>query len=403
MNILFVNPGRAVGGAEESLLLLVQGLRARGLQAQVALFGDGSFGDWLAGLGVPSICLKPPRSLERAGRYRPLGPFKSATVVAAGLPVATRLALMAWRERADLIHTNGMKAHLLGGLAGRLARVPVIWHLRDFPPGGWAGGAFRWAAGRLPGLVLAVSDAVACSLSGAHRDRGRVMRVYDPVDTGRFQGTAPNHSKRREFGARPGTSLVGQIAHLTPWKGHELFLTIARAVLDAGVDARFVVAGGSIYATQGHGGYAEKLTQRIRELGLGDRVAFLGARSDVPEILNSLDVLVHCPTAPEPFGRVVAEAQAAGRAVVAARCGGIPEIVEDGVTGLLVERGDAGAFSSAVVRLLGDRPLRERLGDTGRQQAVDRFGVDRHVTAVLAAYQTVLGPAWRAAPAAVRA
>jgi glycosyltransferase involved in cell wall biosynthesis len=122
-------------------------------------------------------------------------------------------------------------------------------------------------------------------------------------------------------------------------------------------------------------------------------VAFLGARTDVPEILAALDVLVHCPTAPEPLGRVLAEAMVVGRPIVAARCGGIPEVVEDGVTGLLVEPGDVAGFASAVIRLLEDPALRERLGKAGQRHAEGRFGVAAHVTAVLDAYRAVTAAA----------
>jgi glycosyltransferase involved in cell wall biosynthesis len=291
--------------------------------------------------------------------------------------------------RADVIHTNGMKAHLLGGLAGRLARVPAVWHLRDFPPAGRTGRLFARAARRLPRLMLAVSEAVARTVRPADRGVPRVVTLYDPLDTRRFHPGLCRAQFRHEVGIGPEIPLVGLVAHLTPWKGHELFLDIVRAVIDTGSLSRFVVVGGPIYETNGHAGYADSLHRRASVLGLADRVAFLGARTDVPEILTAVDVLVHCPTAPEPLGRVLAEAMAVGRPVVAARCGGIPEVVEDGVTGLLVEPGDLSGFASGVIRLLEDPPLRERLGRSGRRHVEARFGMETHVRAVLDAYRAM--------------
>jgi glycosyltransferase involved in cell wall biosynthesis len=293
----------------------------------------------------------------------------------------------------DIIHTNGMKAHLLGGLAGRLARVPGVWHLRDFPPAGRMGRLFTLAARRLPRLVLAVSEAVARAVRPSDSKTPRVVTLYDPLDTHRFHPGLSRARLRDEFGIGPAIPLVGLIAHLTPWKGHELFLDIACAVRDTRSSARFVVVGGPIYETNGHAGYADGLHRRASGLGLADRVDFLGARTDVPEILTALDVLVHCPTAPEPLGRVLAEAMAVGRPIVAARCGGIPEIVEDGVTGLLVEPGDVAGFASAVIRLLEDPTFRARLGSAGRRHAEARFGVAAHVAAVLDAYRAVTAAA----------
>lgn len=387
--VLFVNPGRALGGAEQSLLLLLQGLRASGVETEVALFADGPFRDRLSALGVPTVELALPRLARAAGRYRlPGGPVGGATLMAGSLPAALRLAATARRAKADLIHTNGMKAHLLGGLAGRLVRLPVIWHLRDFPPGGWAGRTFREAVRLLPEMILAPSEAVAASVRLPGRRRPRV--VPDPVDLDRFHPGIPRDRIRRELGIGGEEPLIGMIGHLTPWKGHAVFLEIARAVADWIPRARFVVVGGSIYETHGHAGYPETLRQRAAALGLSDRVTFLGARDDVPDLLAGLDVLVHAPIAPEPFGRVLAEAMAVGQPVVAARCGGIPEVVEDGVTGFLVPSADVGAFTAAVVRLLEDPVLCRRLGGAGRRRAEARFGIEAHAATVIEAYRAVL-------------
>jgi glycosyltransferase involved in cell wall biosynthesis len=296
---------------------------------------------------------------------------------------------LARHVRADVIHTNGLKAHLLAGVAGRLIGTPVVWHLRDFPPSGFASRVILIASRWLPALVLANSDAVAASLRSPDSAISRVSRLYNPVDLCRFHPDLPKERIRRELGLNTDVPLVGLIAHLTPWKGHETFLTIARAVTDAVPKARFVVAGGLIYETDGHAGYAETLRQRVLTLGLAGRVIFLGPRNDIPEVLAALDVLVHCPTAPEPFGRVVAEAMAVGCPVVAANSGGIPEIVDNGVTGFLAPPGDTQGFTSAVVQLLKEPALRERFGRAGRQQAEALFSVEAHTAGVLEAYRTL--------------
>jgi glycosyltransferase involved in cell wall biosynthesis len=311
-------------------------------------------------------------------------------MVPAGLATAIRLAALARRVRADLIHTNGLKVHLLGGLAGRMIGTPVVWHLRDFLPDGIAGQLFRKAVRWLPTLVITNSDAVAASIRSG-RDKGPcIIRQYNPVNLCRFHSGLSGGPIRRDLGLGDDVPLAGIVAHLTPWKGHELFLDIARQVTEAIPRAHFIVAGGPIYETDGHAGYPEALPRRASALGLADRLVFLGARDDIPEVLAALDVLVHCPTAPEPFGRAVAEAMAVGRPVVAARCGGIPEIVEDGITGLLAPPGDAKGFASAVVKLLQDSALRERFGRSARLRAESLFGCEAHADAVLKAYQSVL-------------
>ncbi len=388
--VLFVNPGRELGGAEHSLLLLLGALPGLGVEPTVAVFGDGAFQSALAWLDVPTVVLDVPERLRRASRYALPSRLVGAGLLATtAISSALRLATLTKQLKADLLHSNGLKAHVLAGLAGRIARRPVVWHLRDFPPGGLVGRLFRAAARRLPSLVIANSAAVAGAIRSEANSGPPVIALLNPVDLDRFRPGPVAGPVRAELGLAADTPLVGMIAHITPWKGHEDFLAIACAVGDAVPEARFLVVGGPIYETEGHAGYAESLRRCAVELGLAERVFFLGGRDDIPEVLAALDVLVHCPTAPEPFGRVLAEAMAVGRPVIAAACGGIPEIVRDGETGYLVAPRDIGAFAAAIVRLLGRPELRAQFGAAGRRRAEALFDVRAHATRVLDAYRCV--------------
>jgi glycosyltransferase involved in cell wall biosynthesis len=306
-----------------------------------------------------------------------------ARLGALAIPGTGQLAGLVRQTRAAVVHTNGLKAHLLGGLAGRVTLRPVVWHLRDFPPPGPQGNVLRVASRALPRLMLSNSAAVAEAWGK------RVRAIGNPVDLVRFHPEVGGEAVRAELGLAPDEPLVGMVAHLTPWKGHEEFLRMALAVKDRVSGVRFLVSGGAIYETEGHEGYAERLRRRVVDLGLGGRVHLLGNRDDIPEILAALDVLVHCPNAPEPFGRVVAEAMAVGKPVVAARAGGLPEIVEHEVTGLLVPPGDPSACAAAVMRLLADPALRARLGAAGRVHAAAHFDPAIHAQRVLDAYKEV--------------
>ena len=384
MRVLFVNPGRDLGGAEHSLLLLLRELVRRDVEPTVALFGDGPFAARLATLGLRTAYLDLPDAVRRGSRYD--AGLRLADVVRLGalaVPGTGQLAGLVRRTRADIVHTNGLKAHLLGGFAGRATLRPVVWHLRDFPPPGLQGKSLQAASHVLPRLMLANSTAVAQAWGK------RVRAIGNPVDLVRFHPEVGGEAVRAELGIGPDEPVVGMVAHLTPWKGHEEFLRMALAVRDQVSGVRFLVSGGAIYETDGHDGYAERLTRRAVDLGLGGRVHFLGNRDDVPEILAALDVVVHCPTAPEPFGRVVAEAMAVGKPVVAARAGGLPEIVEHEVTGLLVPPGDLAACAAAVTRLLGDPALRARLGAAARVHAAAHFDPAIHAERVMAAYGEV--------------
>jgi glycosyltransferase involved in cell wall biosynthesis len=387
MRVLFVNPGLDLGGAERSLLLLLPELRSRGIDAVVAVFGNGPMRDRLDALGFRTIVPWVPRLVRRGTRYRSSA-GQALGMINAGLPAALRLAAFIRREHIDLVHTNGVKAHLLAGLAARLARRPVIWHVRDFPPTGFAGWLFRQAVARVPSMIVANSEALATALPRGRRFP-RVVPIANPVDLVAFTPAATKSLARRELGLREQAPTIGIVAHLTPWKGHELFLQIARRVRDSLPGAQFVVAGGSIYETTGHAGYADRLRREAAALGLSSDVAFLGHREDVHSVMAALDVLVHCPTSPEPFGRVLAEAMAGGRPVVACRCGGIPEIVVDGETGILVRPGDLNGFVPAIVSLIRDAALAKRMGAAGRQRAELLFGAERHAARILDVYGAI--------------
>ncbi len=388
--VLFVNPGRDLGGAEQSLLLLLQGLRQAGVEPTVAVFGDGPFRAALERVDIPTVTLGLPDRLRQTSRYALPERFADVGALALrGVPAALRLAALARRLQADLLHSNGLKAHLIAGVAGGVARRPVVWHLRDFPPDGPTGRLFRSAARHLPSLVLTNSEAVATELRSTLNGSPPVVAVHNPVDLERFRPAPAAGPVRAELGIAAESPLVGMVAHLTPWKGHEDFLRVARRVLDAVPEAHFVIAGGPIYETAGHAGYEASLRRQVSDLELGLRVLFLGARDDVPDVLAALDVLVHCPTAPEPFGRALAEAMAVARPVVATDGGGIPEIVREGETGYLVRSRDTLEFADRVVRLLRDPALRARLGAAGRNRAEVLFGVETHTRRVLEAYASL--------------
>jgi glycosyltransferase involved in cell wall biosynthesis len=383
MRTLFINTAGIVGGAEHSLLLLLRGLQQNGVHTHVALLEDGPLRASLDEIGVEHTLIATPANFRRGSRYGRDGVIGSAAIALGGIPAAWRVSRLAKTLGADVIHSNGMKAHMLGGLAGRLAGIPVVWHVRDFPPPGLAGRAFLRQMRVFPHVVVANSGAVKRAVSSGGAE---VTALFNPVDLIRFH---PGHAKnrlRQEIGVRDDVPIVGMVAHLTPWKGHELFLSIARDVGAVLPGARFVIVGGDVYNTNGHRGYADRLRATATVAGLDDRVTFLGVRDDVADVLADVDVLVHCPTSPEPFGRAIAEAMATGCPVVAARSGGIPEIVEDGKTGILVQPDNRRAFVDAVIRLLQDAGLRARFSAAARARAEAMFSVDAHASAIVEVY-----------------
>ena len=318
----------------------------------------------------------------------------------------------AWRQRwrfarylrrhdIRVVHTYSLYPNLFAILAARAAGVPVvIASIRDTgadltPLRALA----QRTACRLADRVLVNADAVRDWLVGCGYPPGRIRIIPNGIDTSRFPGTPGRGRLQRELGLPPETPIVAVLSRLSPVKGLESFVEAAALVARRRPEVRFVVAGearrleGGVIVSDP--GYRAALAEAARRAGLDGRLTFLGNRDDVPEILPDVAVSV-LPSLTEGLSNTLLESLAAGRPMVATRVGGTPEVVEDGVTGLLVPPRDPAALARAVERLLADAGLRARLGEAGRRRVRDRFSMDRTVRETESLYAEELRRAGRA-------
>jgi glycosyltransferase involved in cell wall biosynthesis len=389
LRIAFINPCGNIGGAERALLLLLRGLDRARYAPTVVCPAPGRLLDALAEIDVPAEVV-PLGGLERLSRFTAGWSWREELAGAGGMAAAAlALARRLHRLRPDILHTNGMKAHLAGGLCGRLLGLPVIWHMRDLVPDGRQLGLFRAAAGALPRRVITVSGAVTALLEGCRA--GKAARtVHDAVDLSRVVATRDAGMVRQELGLPPNAVVLAMVAHFARWKGHLLFLDVMARLAARGLPVAGLVVGSSIYQGGAGGDYEAEVRARCAELGLEDRVRFTGFQDRVADLLNAADLLVHPPLQPEPFGLGVVEAMALRKPVVGAAAGGLLETVEPDVTGLLVPPGDAAAFAGAIERLVHDPARRAAMGERGRARVLDLFQPEAHVARVEGVYQEVL-------------
>lgn len=284
----------------------------------------------------------------------------------------------------DLVHCNATIPHLFASPAARRKGVPCIWHVRDLSsPGGWLDAMMT----RDAAAIIAISGAVRDSLHHPALAEAKTTVIHNGVDVDEF---APGDGTpvRAELGLDGSTPLAGIVGQIVPWKGHERFLDVAAAVAGSVSDARFLVVGDDRFGD--HPGLVDRLKARAAELGLGDKVSFVGWRDDVVNVMNALDVLVVTSDS-EPFGRVVVEAMACGKPVVSFRCGGPVEIIEDGETGLLTEPYDTGRMADAVGGLLAERDRAAAMGEAGRRAVGERFSAEACAGKVQAVYERLVG------------
>ena len=399
MRLLFLNPIGNVGGAERVLLAAVAGVRREWPDAavRVVMLSEGPLVAAVRALGAEAEVLPLPAALgalgdsaTRGGKPRLLG--RAVLGLPALAAFARRLRGVVTRFRPDLVHSNGIKTHLLSRLAVP-AGVPVVWHVHDFTGSRRAAGWLLRRARSRVRVAVAISRAVA-------EDARRVLPgvpvevVPNAVDLARFApGPGDGADLDRRAGLPPapaGTVRVGLVATYARWKGHLAFLDAAAKLLREApaLSVRWYVVGGPIYHTAAQFTEAE-LRAAAETRGLADRVAFVPFADDPVPVYRALDVMVHASTQPEPFGLTVAEAMACGRAVVVSAAGGAAELFTDDEDALGAGPGNVDQLAAAVRRLIEDASLRDRLGAAAQYTAAERFDANRYGPQLCRVYQGI--------------
>lgn len=378
---LFLTHTAVLGGAERSLLDLAtawEGNRA------VMLLADGPLRAGLEARGVPVVmgALGALGGIRRDAGAPGLGAFADIARLARDVAAAAK--------PMEVIHANSQKAFVVAAAAGLLARRPVVWHLRDIlAPPHFSASNIRSAA-MLANLrasaVIANSEATAAAFRAAGGHPELVQVVHNGIDAAPFDAVSDaDAAVRRHALGGDGRFVIAACGRLSPWKGQHVAIE-ALALLP---DAMLWIAGAALF---GEDEYAASLPRRADELGVTERVRFLGERSDIPAIMRAADVVVHTAVDAEPFGRVVVEGMLARRPVVASDAGGVREILRVGSdrTGWLVPPGDAASLSAAIEAVRTDDRNARAVGERAYVDAVSRFSVREMTDGVRAVLERVV-------------
>jgi glycosyltransferase involved in cell wall biosynthesis len=374
--VLYVHSSAGGYGADRQLALIAAGLDPRRYRPRVVLATDGPLVAELRAAGVET-------------RVAPLAVLRRAELSPGGLArVAGRLALTSDLARGvALVHSN-TSVTLSGALAARRARVPHLWHVREI---------YTERAWPVYRRLLGSADALAC-VSGAVRAQfpagePRARLVPDglalPTESGPESGPGSGSEPGSGSGSGAAERAAGGplvclvLGRISAWKGQEVLL---RAV--ARVPEAVAVVAGDAWPGQEH--HEAALRRLAAELGIAGRTRFAGFVADPRPLYAGADVVVVPSTRPDPLPNAALEAAAAGCCVVASRHGGLPEIIRDGETGLLVAPGDPLDLAAALGRLAADRTLGPRLGAAARIDVRERYAAGRLLTAVQALYDELL-------------
>ncbi len=375
-NILFIDHASAVGGAEQSLLLILQHLDRTQWQPHLAC-ADGRLAQTTQSLNVPTHIIPLPR-LRRSRQFSRDWHVGSSAI-----------SKLARRIDAKILHANTVRAAIYTAPAAKTARRPFLWHMRDFwlsesrPNWLWTDTWGKRFLCLVAARVIANSQATADHLPCA----GKVTVLPNAIDVSRFDPNMDGRTLRQQYNIPQDASVVGMVGRLRPWKGQHRFIQMAAQVSQQMPETRFLIVGGSSFGVED--GYAEEVQAAAVKSGLDNRLIFTGHLDDVRPALAAMNVFVH-PGDPEPFGLVNIEAMAMAKPVAAFAHGALPEIVVDGETGLLVPPNDMEALATAVLTLLRQPEKVREMGRYGRQRVQNQFNIQRYIRQLSDLYREIL-------------
>lgn len=377
--ILYVQ-GPTGGGSTISLYELVKGLDRVRYEPVILFMHNNQYTDNFDRLGIRTLTLDGTEYSKKLDSYVK----KLFRLFIYDIPLALSIARLIKKERIDLVHHNTAFDRVIMMAAG-IAGTSHVCHFRNFQR------RVPLLSRLLKPLVdatLYTTQAIADHYIKQGSGVARHAVVYEPIDIERFSNPRDAVSIRREFSVSNDAYLISNIGRITSWKGQHYFLQALAGVITHFPKIKVLVVGTPADSDKDKQ-YLEFLHNIVEASSLQNHVVFTGNRNDIPEIMAASDIVVHSACLPEPFGLVIAEAMAAGTPVIATRGGGTPEIIEDGVTGLLVAMNSADSIQQAIQNLLASPELRKHMSVKARELVGQRFSIAQHVAKVQNIYEAI--------------
>ncbi len=377
MKILFLDQSGNLGGAELNLLDLGKFYRDSCL---VGLFADGSFREALEENQIPVRILSNQQlKISKNSDF-----WQSITKVGQIIPLIKEVVQLS--HDYDLIYANTQKAMVVGAIVSLLTRKPLIFHLHDIlSPEHFSQVNRQLAvslANRFASLVIANSHATKEAFMEAGGRNNLVEVVYNGFDLEKYQNLEERARQLRQELNLEGSYLVGNFSRLSPWKGQHILLE----ALTHCPKAIAILVGDALF---GEDEYVQELHQQVKQLGLAERVMFLGFRSDIPQLMSMCDLVVHTSIAAEPFGRVIVEAMLCQKPVIATAAGGAVELIENGQTGWLTPPKDPLKLAEIINQCQKEPATAKAISQAGKISAKQRFNlssIEQQIERLLSQY-----------------
>jgi len=376
--VLHIHTLPIISGSGINTFLTMEGMDKSRFEVQLACAPGGPLIDLVVGNGMKVTTFR--------NMVQPVDPLRDSLVT---MDIWSFLR----KNSFHIVHTHNSKAGFTGRLAAKLAGTCAVIHtVHGFAFHAeepfWRRALFRnlerLAAHWCDKMIFISQPLIDWAIGERISSKDKIVKIYSGIDLDRFRPLSEEQQRRhrRKWNLGPGDAVVGMVSKLWEGKGHRVLITAFKKVTQEVENARLVIVG--------EGYLLGELTSQTKALGLDGSVLFTGFVEDVPGIMSTFDVAV-LPSFFEGMGRVLLEAMAMEKPVVATRVGGIPDLVEDGRNGFLINPGDTDALAGSIVKLLNDRALARAMGRAGLEKICDKYSARQMVQAIEGVYREILG------------
>jgi len=391
--ILYIETAKETGGSVFSLYYLVKLLDRDKFSPIIVLHNRGAYIDKFKELEIPILTLETSkmaiskiisrcRMILAQAEHPKIIKYLAAVCcqIFVTVPATLKLINIIKRNAIDLVHLNDqLRGHKAGIIAAKLTGIPVICHQRMFANLNFIDLAF---AKRIEKFICN-SYFVQETIKSAGIPEDKTIVVYNGLILDDWKPDSANR-KTRMGNNRLTVAIVGRLARR---KGHHHFIQAIAKLAQVFSNVKSFVIGGSVNDDPQ---YEALLRREVMDLGLNNKIIFTGFDTNMPKTLASVDVLVHCSTDPESFGRVIIEGMALGKGVIGTSIGAVPELIEHGISGLLVPPADPDALAEALVGLALNRLFLKKLGIKARERVSSNFNMKRNILQIQSVYEQIL-------------
>ena len=401
-NIVYIeaNCDGTIGGSYYCLLEIVKHVDRKKYNPIVVFYGDNTlvpefrkYSEVIILRNTKGLVLKRdyPRLYNYAGRNRFLKSAlavcqKMYNLVRYDVPFYSGVLHIMMKYKIDLVHMNDAPFLTDWLIASKLFRAKCVSHVR----GNWAPRPLERRLLKYYERIISISNSVTNFIKGQRIDTGNFVTIHDGIDIHGVLNMKNSDSEalRKEFARAEDTCLVGLIGNVKQWKGQHVAVEAMKILKERHPNVKCLIIG-DVSNLAGDRAYYGRLRNMVSDYDLHDQVVFTGFRSDIPDLISAVDIVIHTSTVPEPFGRVVLEGMLFSKPVIATAHGGPVEIIEDGISGFLVPPADPQALADSIQRLLTDHDARRAVGTAARKRVERLFTIEANVKAIENVYASI--------------